>query len=445
MHRMQCSSRDALAGIRSLLPKPDQHRHALWTQSRTYAGRDVPGRHAMRCAQQAFDAFLCSLPAVENVDGVLPPNWAFGKVPATLGKFFAQWAMHLYLGLAEQPPRRFVLGSAAMREWSWRPEVNCAGAGRPGQWLHRDVCKGGYRTNPVLAHVIHHSHVGQQLLAQLRGNVSNWRRGTNPHWIATIDGGITDAGLWCAGQLFGRVRESLEPCGLDVVRSLADPVVPQWASMHHLAKQLTKRALRRPTVALQVRRGDACERWAVEGDGSDDPTRGIGRPCYQLSEYLRATRFLLKRLAARGRFADASNGKTGGSTLLLATDSSNAEEEFRQLLSRVGENFELRAVQGSRGEGWGGVADGINLDRSRESASREFIEQRNGRGLVNRTAVLTSLLADLRLVAHADGFVGTSSSWASRLCLLAIIGQMGTIPPFVMLDRPLRQLWFASY
>jgi hypothetical protein len=74
---------------------------------------------------------------------------------------------------------------------------------------------------------------------------------------------------------------------------------------------------------------------------------------------------------------------------------------------------------------------------------RSFIERRNQAGLVNRTAVLASLLADLALLSGGHGFVGTAASWTSRLALLALTGERGAIPPFVLLDQPMGRLWFA--
>ena len=47
------------------------------------------------------------------------------------------------------------------------------------------------------------------------------------------------------------------------------------------------------------------------------------------------------------------------------------------------------------------------------------------------------------LIQHADAFVGTAASWTSRVALLAIVGESGALPPFVTVDRPLKQLWFA--
>lgn len=56
--------------------------------------------------------------------------------------------------------------------------------------------------------------------------------------------------------------------------------------------------------------------------------------------------------------------------------------------------------------------------------------------------MLGTALADLSLAARgADAFVGTASSWFSRLELLAIIGRRAIIPPFVFVDRPMYELW----
>ena len=62
---------------------------------------------------------------------------------------------------------------------------------------------------------------------------------------------------------------------------------------------------------------------------------------------------------------------------------------------------------------------------------------------MHRAPLVASLYADLELLARADAFVGTAASWTSRVALLAMLGERGALPPFVMVDRPLRQLWFA--
>ena len=79
---------------------------------------------------------------------------------------------------------------------------------------------------------------------------------------------------------------------------------------------------------------------------------------------------------------------------------------------------------------------------SREEAKRRFfIEERNAKGLVDKKLVFASLFADLDLLAGADAFVGTAASWISRLSLLAIAGEQGTLPPYELLDGPLGSFW----
>ena len=90
-----------------------------------------------------------------------------------------------------------------------------------------------------------------------------------------------------------------------------------------------------------------------------------------------------------------------------------------------------------------GVGEAGGGGHGRETASRDFIEERNARGLVDRASVLASFHADLDLLARSDALVGTASSWSTRAALLAVVGEQGTVPPFAMLDRPLNQLWFA--
>ena len=79
-----------------------------------------------------------------------------------------------------------------------------------------------------------------------------------------------------------------------------------------------------------------------------------------------------------------------------------------------------------------------------KDASKEFIEARNDRGLVDRRLVVASFFADLELLAsRADAFVGTAASWTSRVALLAMAGEAGGLPPYAMVDRPLGRLWFS--
>ena len=60
---------------------------------------------------------------------------------------------------------------------------------------------------------------------------------------------------------------------------------------------------------------------------------------------------------------------------------------------------------------------------------------------MDHTSVFASLYADLDLLAGADAFVGTAASWISRLALLAIAGEAGSLPPHEFLDMPLGSVW----
>jgi hypothetical protein len=132
--------------------------------------------------------------------------------------------------------------------------------------------------------------------------------------------------------------------------------------------------------------------------------------------------------------------------LLVASDSPHVVGEMQQLMQMAPASDGWRglvSVEGPRGAAWGAAEEGANLGKTREDAALSFIERRNAAGLVNRTAVPASLLADLGLLSTGHGFVGTAASWTSRLALLALAGERGALPPFALLDQPLGTLWFA--
>ena len=85
------------------------------------------------------------------------------------------------------------------------------------------------------------------------------------------------------------------------------------------------------------------------------------------------------------------------------------------------------------------TADRQPTDR-RQTADRQPTDSRQ----TAEIPFAQALSSDLRLLSASHGFVGTAASWTSRLALLAITGERGALPPFVMLDRPLGQLWFAG-
>ena len=61
-------------------------------------------------------------------------------------KAMARWAMHLYLGVADSPMRRYVLDDDELDDWRWLPDTGCAAEPRPRHgWLSYDVCEAAAR------------------------------------------------------------------------------------------------------------------------------------------------------------------------------------------------------------------------------------------------------------------------------------------------------------
>lgn len=460
---MSCPHTLLRAGLRPVLhcsdsgAAPPTCTGPAWTTTLLYEGSSSGGgrQRSAACAQRAFDQYLCRLPAQGERAGELrPADWAFGAEPPTIGKFVARVAMQLYLGVAAASPAfRPTLRGETLRQWSWRPPLSaCPPHARDnssalenaaGAWMLADVCDVAVtarrRATPPArveaAAAASRAAVGDgaptsrtmaRLLEIVRGNSSGrWpRTHTDLMWMATAGGGVTSAGLWVAGQTMRHARSAMGPC----TRALVDALLAQ-------PRAVLQRARRRCRIGLHIRRGDACERWTSRR--ADDET-SKRRPCFHTATYLEAARALAAVLA---RETPATPATPSPPLLLLATDSPNVLEELRALL-RPGE-FEVVAAPAARGVGWGGVPEATPSGRTHEAAAEDFIEARNARGLVDRAAALASFFADLELLSAADALVGTAASWTSRAALLAIVGERGVVPPFAMVDRPLKQLWFS--
>ena len=407
----------------------------------------------------------------------MPPDWAFGAQPPTLGKCVARWAMHLYLGLADTPSRRYTLNEDELDDWKWLPESACAADRRRREsWLTYDVCDASKERRAILSQGLGHAMLntpgGAAILSSIRGNTSLAQEsGANKVWIATEKGGRTSAGLWVASQMVRMVRRSLGACSRAAVAELNVKTTPLSASLpaqsevigaRHVGLAFTSASRQRNrqyfTVAIHVRRGDACERWAADASSGrrDVSSKRNGRPCFRANDYLRGAHAVLSMLYKSRSQVDVAPPDSvqaarlsmpwRGAVILLASDSPHVAEELLYLIRSAppSDGWQaLRVVDVSRGIGWGAAAEGINLGKDREAAKASFIETRNAAGLINRTAVFASLFADLALLSMGQGFVGTAASWTSRLILLALAGERNAIPPFALLDKPLGRLWFA--
>ena len=464
--------------------------HEAWNIAMQHNGSRVPAG-GRRCARNAWDAYLCALPARVGDDELKPADWAFGSMPPSVGKQVAHFALQLFLsGARAKQPFRHTLPSDFLRDWRWRPQPSSCPttaarhAHSDEAWLRADVCA-PFSAEAVPAKVPASSirftevRAGARVLELVRGNSSgHWARTADLMWVATVGGGATSAGLWVAGQAVRRVRQAIGPCTHARVDELllsarqrlrADESahadgsargVPQtWAPSAAGARdgdvvedEDWRRAAWRPAIAVHIRRGDACETWAGHSGDARTAPANSARPCFGVATYLSAARALLGVLVADGSGgsggipsrrvrrwrASQRDGRSRPPWLLVATDSPVAIDELRTAM-RAGE-FDILHAGGPRGAGWGGVAEATGGGQAR----REFIEARNDRGLVDRAAVVASFFADLELLAHADAFVGTAASWTSRVALLALVGETGALPPFAMVDRPIgTKLFFA--
>ena len=458
-----CARRDVLAGLKLVGLCGDSARLAPgcvgggWTDAAASPGEilDATTRHSRKCARDAAEAFLCGLPlARRGHTPVLPPDWAFGADPPSLGKFVARWAMELWLGSGERPARRYALPVGELAGWRWLPngvaDAICERPRDASAWLRADVCAAAARRRPAEAAAEHAglvagSRAGRQLLELVRGNASGgWRKSERADWVATAGGGRTSAGLWWAAQLVRLARGSLGACGDRLVRSL---LAERRRVNNATAGAAADAGAFATTVAIHVRRGDACERWARRGDGRADGKRGIGRPCYRADDYVAAAVALLPA-AARAAASRHGARRAGGTAptrarFLVASDAPGAAREVAAAVERQGGGHAVVALEIPRGAGWGGAAEGDADGLPRDKALAHFIETRNEKGLIDRRRLFGALFADLQLLSRADAFVGTAASWTSRLVLLAIAGEIAAVPPFAMVDKPLGQLWFA--
>jgi hypothetical protein len=175
-------------------------------------------------------------------------------------------------------------------------------------------------------------------------------------------------------------------------------------------------------ISMHVRRGDACGRWAKDGDGRI--TRLFKRPCYKLAVYMQA--------AAKMR------REYGCTTILLATDSADVQKEavaHYPEYNWIWHDFDREMVGGT--EGHDGMSKGL-----------AFIEKREAAGKLNNDVVVTSALGDLQLLSRGDMFIGSSLSVYTRLAFLLIQGRRGPMPPFHFVDAPYcepRRIWVGGH
>jgi hypothetical protein len=441
--RRPCTVAEAKAGLHALTVLDGE-----WTSLANFPGESYANATALRlrrCARRAFRSYLCSLPtSSEAVTGGV--DGEFGASPPTFAKYLSRWALMLYVSTSHpHHPTRHV--PPDLQHWAWRPG-GCAGE----SGLQADVCsgrKGGQKGR--LAALISRSSEGHALLGRVRGHVG--LADASDAATALRRGGRSLAGLWWASVLVGWMTASLGPCG----RSIRDSALSTAGVEAGREAAGCSRE-----VAVHMRRGDACERWATLGDGRLDPEGdcggAVGRPCFGAAVYLQGIRWVLRHVRGKGGKGDGKGDGRGdgrcGVALRLASDSASAVAELRGGLGgglgggRLGAARLIHLEASSRGTGWGGVAE-LRPGATRRHAPADFIESRAARGLVNRSAAAATGLQDLSLLREAAsshggaGFVGSAASWFSRLAYLVVAGRAPLLPPFAMVDGPWQELWWS--
>lgn len=267
--------------------------------------------------------------------------------------------------------------------------------------------------------------------------------------------GHSVASLWWAGQLTVASLASFGRCSLLSARSLKPNTLYSNTindykdqNMHDmklnymnnkLLNKFNSRKSQQPpqqrlAIAMHIRRGDSCMRWATSfGDSS----LKNGRPCFKTDLYIKAALMIQKRY-----------GKHMISHVNLATDSANASKTVSDLLQREGFSvttllYDRLNVGGNDMVNKGKLVDQDTLyieDRLKLSLNNlktnTATSTSNEETQINPELVIGSLAAELELLSQSQFLIGTSSSWVTRLTFLAMIGRQGIIPPFIFVDSP---------
>jgi hypothetical protein len=303
----------------------------------------------------------------------------------TISKLYSWWAVDAELALRCEPAAAAV-HLAPLKGWVFMPSPKTGPCQTTDAWQPPCMCHACLQgAKPIVAR-----DVATTSLASPRPEPD------------LLNG--TSLSTWRFGQLTRFALKSVGPCA----QELRDRYLA-------LREQL---GVRRggPTIALHVRRGDACEQWMHEG-------RQGRRQCYPFAAYMEAARRL------RTRYPGASH-------ILLATDSPSVVAEARGFA----EEFSFTYLRMNRSEIGG--AEGANMHRPQPDTGR-FIESLTAnRGYLHKSLLFGSILADVQLLQTADILIGDHLSTVTKLVLAAMVGRVGRVPPFVFLGgRPVDALW----
>lgn len=306
-------------------------------------------------------------------------------------------------------PTRPIYDPKALQRWTWNPPnvgndvpLNSRACVKDGidwggtkedAWLMSDSCQSQKLPGSVVSDpsfVLKGSEIMLPAV-QSSGGIDGWPNA------------YSNTAVWWAGQLAVQSLSSFGRCSVLKATSL-------YGGPVHRVKG------GQMAVAIHIRRGDSCMRWAGK---PGDASLSHGRPCFSTRMYVDAARAMKRRY--------------GMTTAYLATDSELAAAEATAMLEEDG--FQVLTLKFDRGRVGG--TDFVNRGKMVDRGT-VYIEDRlkaRDKDLDVELAV-GSIAAELELLGSAHAFIGTSSSWVSRLAFLSMVGRRGIVPPFVFLDSP---------
>lgn len=348
--------------------------------------------HAMRAAREAFAEYLCNLPVCR----IKFQMKGRGKNQLTPSKLYTLWALEGVYALRCTEASSY--GIDSLDGWVFMP---------PRSSRCQDSDK--WQPTDMLQHCRQGSRSSSSSTVSAAAAAARSMQGAPPPVLANA---ITPE-TWWLGQLTRIALDSIGPC----LRQARDG---------HLARVHTigMSGARKPfTIAMHVRRGDACQRWAHEQPATGTATTAdLGgeplRACYDLRAYMEEARKLKARYNATHVH------------IRVATDSQSVVQQIHEYRGEFSFSFlhlNRTAI--------GGV-EGHNMHKRRNDAL--FIEERASRlDAARKKLLLSTLLADVAHLAGAEAFVGDHLSIITRLVIFAIVGRIGRVPPFALLGGSL--------
>lgn len=178
-----------------------------------------------------------------------------------------------------------------------------------------------------------------------------------------------------------------------------------WAATHRreLRPELAAACARFPTISMQVRRGDKCNR----NNGLSGPANAF--PCDGLAAYVPALRAIRKAY--------------GSCAIRLATDGKAIADQFERGDVAELSNYHVTYHAFDRAP--------LEARTCTPMPTCQWIEYRGAKLGVNTSGMGLSIVADLELLADGHVFLGQFDSEVGRTIYLRMAARMGVAPPWV--------------